>query len=62
MSESIFKAKGFELVGRGGDFYKDTVAEKKGYIRSKQFLCSIISVRANACEAVNASSKTDFIY
>lgn len=62
MSESIVKTKSFELAVRGVDFYKYIVAEKKEYIMSKHFLRSITSVGANACEAVNAHSKPDFIH
>ncbi|MBS7255347.1 four helix bundle protein [Flavobacterium branchiicola] len=62
MSESIVKAKSFELAVRGINFYKWFVSEKKEFIISKQFLRSITSVGANVREAVNAQSKPDFIH
>ena len=62
MSESIVKAKGFELAIRGVNFYKWLVSEKKEFVMSKQFLRSVTSVGANIREAVNAQSKADFIH
>ncbi|WP_291131039.1 four helix bundle protein [Flavobacterium sp. UBA7682] len=62
MSESIIKAKSFELAVLGIRFYKSLVSDKKEFVMSKQFLRSINSVGANVREAVNAQSKADFIH
>jgi hypothetical protein len=37
MSESVVKAKSFELAVRGVNFYEYIVAEKKGYMRVNSF-------------------------
>ena len=62
MGESIIRIKSFDLAVSGVNFYKYIVAEKKEYIKSKQFLRSVTSVGANVREAVNAQSKADFIH
>ncbi|WP_412465090.1 four helix bundle protein [Flavobacterium mekongense] len=62
MSESIIKAKSFELAVSGIKFYKSLISDKKEFVMSKQFLCSVTSVGANVREAVNAQSKLDFIH
>lgn len=62
MSESIIKAKSFELAVSGIKFYKSLISDKKEFVKSKQFLRSVTSVGANVREAVNAQSKLDFIH
>lgn len=62
MSESIIKAKSFELALSGIKFYKSLISDKKEFVMSKQFLRSVTSVGANVREAVNAQSKLDFIH
>lgn len=62
MSESIIKAKSFELAVSGIKFYKSLISDKKEFVMSKQFLRSVTSVGANVREAVNAQSKLDFIH
>ena len=62
MSESIIKAKSFELAVSGIKFYKSLISDKKEFVMSKQFLRSVTSIGANVREAVNAQSKPDFIH
>lgn len=62
MSESIIKAKSFDLAVSGIKFYKSLISDKKEFVMSKQFLRSVTSVGANVREAVNAQSKLDFIH
>ena len=62
MSESIIKAKSFELAVSGIKFYKSLISDKKEFVMSKQFLRSVTSIGANVREAVNAQSKLDFIH
>ncbi|MCE5220769.1 MAG: four helix bundle protein [Clostridium sp.] len=61
MKESLVYEKAFKFAIRIVNLYKHLCKEKNEYILSKQVLRSGTSIGANAKEAVQASSKRDFL-
>ena len=61
MGESVLKQKSYSFALKVIRVYKQTVADKKEYINSKQFLDSGTSIGALIREAEFAQSKADFI-
>jgi four helix bundle protein len=61
MGESVLKQKSYSFALKVIRVYKQTVADKKEYIISKQFLDSGTSIGALIREAEFAQSKADFI-
>ena len=61
MRESLVYEKAFRFAIRIVNLYKHLSKEKNEYILSKQLLRSGTSIGANIKEAVQASSKRDFL-
>lgn len=61
MKENAVKDKSFEFSVRIVNMYKYLISEKKEFIMSKQVFRSGTSIGANICEALQGSSKADFI-
>ncbi|KAJ52324.1 four helix bundle protein [Clostridium tetanomorphum] len=61
MKESLVYNKAFKFAIRIVNLYKHLCKEKSKYIISKQVLRSGTSIGANIKEAVQASSKRDFL-
>lgn len=61
MKESLVYEKAFKFAIRIVNLYKHLCKEKNEYTISKQVLRSGTSIGANAKEAVQASSKRDFL-
>lgn len=61
MKESLVYNKAFKFSVRIVELYKYLCGEKREYVLSKQVLRSGTSIGANVKEAVQASSKRDFL-
>ncbi|APM39296.1 four helix bundle protein [Clostridium kluyveri] len=61
MKESLVYNKAFKFSVRIVELYKYLCGEKREYVLSKQVLRSGTSIGANVKEAVQASSKKDFL-
>ena len=61
MKESLVYEKAFKFAIRIVNLYKHLCKEKNEYTISKQVLISGTSIGANAKEAVQVSSKRDFL-
>jgi four helix bundle protein len=62
MSKSIAYDKAFDFAVQIIELYKYLSEEKREYVISKQILRSGTSIGANIKEALQGSSKRDFIY